>query len=151
MADINSTQNVSIFNDDGTDKAGVTNSRLDVNAQITGIGSDVRYDEPIYEYDGINTDRNKISYTVPTGKVLYLVTLGCSLMEGKIHVEWQEDGTGFAAIGLNEDGTTTAQLNTQTVTPWGPFAAGTVIRARREYGDSGKDWSAEMVGYLEDE
>lgn len=109
-----------------------------------------RHTEIVNEWDNRNTDRDKIEYTVPVGKVLYIQGFLISTMEAKVYAELQADGVAVASLAIDKDGTNTSQTNLDPAAPLGPYAAGVVIRIRREQGDSGKNWTANLHGYTED-
>lgn len=170
MSDLNSTQNVSIFNDegtvkaevtddaelrtvsqlwDGTDKVTVTNNKLDVNASVS-TNVQARVSEPVQVFESANSSRNKAEYTVPTGKVLFVQKFLIGIEEGKMVIGFRVDGNVVWDVGLTEDGTSAFDAAAPDNNPFGPIAAGTDIDIRRVTGDSGKDWSAAWFGYLED-
>ena len=94
----------------------------------------------------------KASFTVNTGKILFVQTIFAALGEGggTIVVEVQEDGTGFAALTISSNGSHSAEVTTPISNPFGPFSAGTVVRMQRIDGDSAKDWSGGWNGYERD-
>ena len=171
MVDGNFTQNVSIFNDDGTVKAEVTDdaqlstiteiwdgtnkvevmdNKLNVNVFPTEEYTQQRVSETVQQFESGNGDRNKTEYTVPTGKVLYVQTFLVSVEEGNMVIGFQVGGATVWDVGLKEDGTSAFQAFAPQYNPFGPITAGTQVRIRRISGDSGKDWSAAWFGYLED-
>lgn len=140
------TQDVTIYDEDTDSAAGVTSdNRLqvidDVQARVT---------ESVQETEAANTDRNKVEYTVPVGKVLYVQTFLVSVAEGKMVLGFQVGGSSVWEVYLDETSTTAFQALAPDNNPFGPIPAGTEIRIRRVSGDSGKDWSAAYFGYLED-
>lgn len=139
-----------ITNEDGTKVVTTTTDgskeRLDTSS-IPHI-----YDQPVNVYTGYGTATNKATYTVPTGKILYIVTMFVTAdvdEGGKITLEWQYATTGYASTSVYKDSDSNFQLNAPAGIPFGPYAAGGQIRCRRVNGDSGKDWAAGFVGYLE--
>lgn len=160
MADINDQSKDVSLHDETTNNPITTTVddsklRLDVDAKISDIDSDAllaRYDQPVSEGEFGNDDRNKVKYTVPTGKILYITTLSLAWGTdgGELYAEWQEDGSTFHAQAVSQDGNRYNTTVFPPANPLGGFSAGTVIRCRRETGDVGKDWSASFTGYLED-
>lgn len=104
----------------------------------------------IQEAEGFGTARNKIEYTVPVGKVLYITGWTLTNWEGKLQLEWQIDTNIFDGAGLNETGNTFASRSVSPSCPIATAVAGEEVRARRESGDSGKPWFASLQGYLLD-
>lgn len=130
----------------------VDNYMTDAN-QCVMIKTDpkVRVSQPVHEVNIFSTDQNKINYSVPADKVLFIQHLNITgLGDGIIVTEWQADGVPFNFTSLLKSGTGTATLSLPEKNPHGPFAANVVIRCSRVAGDSGKDWAAILVGYLED-
>jgi len=157
MADLNDqTGNVSIHDD--TDDVAVTTStdgskrRLDVDANISGItATSARVATPIHQSDGYDNDRTKISYTVPTGKVLYIQRLwGSHETDAVGHtIAFRVDGTEFYWMTFNNDGTTTFEKRYPESNPY-ILTAGEVLTAYRIAGSSPEDWTSGFDGYLED-
>ena len=131
--------------DSGGEAATVTDNRLDTN--VAGI---VSIDQPVSEFVTFSTSTNKTLHTVAANKQLKITSCWATNVEGKMQIEFQEDGSGFFSVGLNEQGGVFGQISVDPQTPFGPFPATTVIRASRIDGDTGKDWSAGLTGYLED-
>jgi len=159
MADLNDlTQNVSIHNDvtnaDVTTTTDGAKERLDVAAKITAISisAPARVATPVHEDDGYDNDRTKISYTVPTGKVLYIQRLWAShLTDAQGHtIAFRVGSTQFYWMTFNNDGTTTFEKQYPDSNPYGPIAAGVVVTAYRIAGSSPEKWTAGLDGYLED-
>lgn len=119
----------------------------DGNLIVSGI---VSIDQPVNESVAASTATTKALYTVPANKQLFITSMSATNMEGKMIIEFQNDGSEFFTIGLNEDGGVFAQQTVDPQTPYGPFPAADIIRAIRTDGDSGKDWAASFTGYLED-
>lgn len=152
MADINDpTQNVAIWDDDkGKNVSVITDAqgkeRLAVDVDFTS-----RVTTSVHEADMDDSSATHISYTVPTGKVLYIQTLTACYSSGsggENYLEWQEDGVGFHPQYISDGSGYTHALFTDG-NPIGPFAAGVVVRAQRITGAS-RAWSAAFTGYLED-
>lgn len=131
---------------DGTNDVEVSNGELHVRANVPSV---TRSNEPVNEHEGRSTVRNKIDYTVPANKVLYIQSIFNSSMEGKMYVDWMADNVPFMSMGWEKDGNNAPFYTTPTNSPLGPFPAGTLIRCRRQEGDS-KNWTAAFNGYLED-
>ena len=110
-----------------------------------------RVTESVQEYSTYGTSDTKASYTVTTGKVLFIQAVWATLGNEAttLALEVQEDGTGFASLHIAENGPHN-NLIIQAINPLGPFAAGVVIRIQRVQGDSGKEWAAGFTGYEED-
>ena len=112
-----------------------------------------RKSQPIRRYVAFSTAQNKINYTVPAGKRLFIVTMFASQdpsSEGKLAIEFQENTVGFAGFGISGESTSTFQLTAPAEVPYGSFSAGVTIRASRVFGDTGRRWNTGFVGFLED-
>ena len=122
--------------------------RLDVYAKTTPVQAS----QPVHEYDGWNNDQTKISYTVPTGKVLYITSWFCAHVTdaGGHVIALRDNGTQISWMSFNNDATTTAQRNFPDNNPYGPIAAGRTITIYRVSGSSPEEWGCEVDGYLED-
>ena len=118
-----------------------------VNAEIQSIPEGATV---VQEADGFSTERNKINYTIPVGKELHITGWTATNWEGKMQIEFQINGTIFDGAGLNEDGGVFAQRSVTPDVPIASASAGETVRARREQGDSGKNWFASIQGYLID-
>jgi len=133
--------------------AGVTaNRRLQVDAEISEITSaPARVATPVHEGDGFNNDRTKISYTVPTGKVLYIQRLWASHETDAVGhtIAFRKSGTQFYWMTFNNDATTTFEKTYPESNPY-ILTAGQVLTAYRVDGSSPEDWTAGFDGYLED-
>jgi len=130
--------------------------RLAVDSKVTAFpasGSPSRVEEPEQEFDGFNTTDAKINFVVPTGKKLFISVLFIALGAdgGTIPVVWEADNVGFAGQAVSNDGSQSATIAGTPENPFGPFAASVEIEAERSGGDSGKNWAAGFIGYLEDE
>jgi len=153
MADLNDrTQNVNIWNDEKTKSVTVTTDgakeRLDVDSKPSSI---FRVATPVFENGGHGNGQTRISYTVPTGKVLYIQRLWCchhSDAAGHTIV-FRVDGTGFCWMEFNNDGTTSFEKTYPESNPY-IVNAGEEVTAYRESGSSPEDWSPGFDGYLED-
>jgi len=121
-----------------------------LNAILCFIGGVRDGSTPVNESEHRSTTATKINFTVPTGKKLFITSCWATSMEGKFFIEFQVDGTVFFSIGIYETGSSFAQYESDLENAFGPFAAGTVIRASREQGDTGKEWSAGFLGFTED-
>ncbi len=148
--DANITDNITIWNNEGDKAVTITTDgakeRLDVEANVIA-----RVDNPVHEQDLGGSGATKISYTVPTGKILFIQTLTsayASTSGGENAVEWQEDAVGFHPQYIS-DGAGFAHSLFTDGNPVGPFAAGVEITAQRTAGQS-RDWSASFTGYLID-
>jgi len=107
--------------------------------------------EKVQEYESPGTGRNKINYSVPANKRLFIQQWHVSVSEGTKNIfELQDDAVGVASIGNGENGGGGGTMLFPDDNPIGPFAAGSTIRVRREEGDAGKDWSTGFIGFLED-
>jgi len=158
MADLNDqTQDVSIH-DDISDAAVTTTIdgaklRLDVDADISGtaVVNPSIVATPIHESDGYDSDQTKISYTVPTGKILYIQRLWCSHQtDAAGHtIAFRTGTTQFYWMTFNNDGTTTFE---KTYSDYNPYqvTAGVVVTAYRIAGSSPESWTAGFDGYLGD-
>jgi len=143
---------------DGTDEVDVIDDsgtkRLATQTKITGnvIIVASRVEQPIHEYDGYNNNRTKISYTVPSGKVLYLQRLWASHLTDAVGhtIAFRTGTTQFYWMTFNNDGTTTFEKTYPESNPYGPISAGTTITAYRIDGSSSEEWTAGFDGYLED-
>ena len=157
MADIQDyTVNSTIYNEAGTKAVTLTTDgskeRLDVDANITGItATPGRVSSPVHEGSGYSNDRTKISYTVPTGKILYIQRLwGSHLTDAAGHtIAFKVDSTEFYWITFNNDGITTFEKNYPESNPYS-LTAGEVLTAYRIAGSSPESWTAGFDGYLED-
>ena len=156
MADLDETQSNQdiVIRGSSGDVADVTvDNRLKVDAQVTP-NVQARVDEPVLVREANNTDQNKLNYEVPAGKILFVQAFAVDSLEANLTVEWQvNEGSGFSArytTSLNKDGTTSFEFKFPENNPVGPIPAGSIVRARRVAGDTGKEWSAYLVGYLED-
>lgn len=145
------TENVTLYNADGSKAPTVTTDgakeRLDVETNLTA-----RIFSPVHQEDMNRSAATHISYTVPTGKILWIQTLTACYADGsggENYLEWQEDGSGFHPQYISDGAGYVHALFTDG-NPIGPFAAGVLIRAQRISGAS-RDWSASFTGYLEDE
>ena len=154
MADLNDqTQNVSIYPEGSTapitSTADGAKERLDVSARIE---SRARVTTPIHEADGWDSDRTKISYTVPANKILYVQRLWASHeSDATGHtISFRVDGTPFYYMDFNNDGTTSFESSYPDCNPY-ILTEGEVLTAYRESGSSPESWGAGFDGYLEDE
>lgn len=108
--------------------------------------------QPVNQYSTFEVSNTKASYTVPSGKVLYVTYAFVAYGDepsGRLSLEIQADGTGFGGWLIDVDATSNGTLNPPIETPFGPFSAGTTIRIQRLGGDN-DDWSGGWNGYLED-
>lgn len=120
--------------------------------QIIPMQLPPRHAEVVQEYDGVSGATTKVTYTVTTGKILFIELWYASASEGKKYIfELQDGGAAVASIGGGEDGNSPTPMRLPNSNPLGPFAAGQEIDIVRVAGDSGKDWSGGFVGYEEDE
>lgn len=155
MADLNDlTQNVNIWDDAKSKAVTITTDgskeRLDVDASVSVASS--RVSSPVHEADGWDTDQTKISYTVPTNKILYVQRLWCAhLTDAGGHIiSFRVDGTAFCYMSFNNDGTTTFEKTYPDNNPY-ILTEGEVLTAYRLDGTSAEEWGAGFDGYLEDE
>lgn len=108
--------------------------------------------DSIQEYAAIGGATDKVSYTVTTGKNLFIQQWHVAVSEGKGMIfELQDDGTSLAAIASGEDGGAGGSMNLAPGNPIGPIAAASLVIIHRDTGDAGKDWSGGFTGYEEDE
>lgn len=157
MADLGDrTGDVNIWNDDRTKAVTVTTDgskeRLDVDANISGItATPGRVATPIHEVDGWDNDQTKISYTVPTGKILYVQRLWCAHVTdaGGHTISFRVGSTAFCYMNFNNDGTTSFEKTYPESNPY-TLTAGQVLTAYRLEGSSTENWGAGFDGYLED-
>ena len=139
------TQRTQLTN--GTSNVTVTDNRLDVNASATPA----LYSQLVKVYSTYTTNQQKATYTVPAGKIFYVIFLTISGRSASVDVEWQSDTVPFTAMSLSgTNGSPSIAFALPSNAPFGPFAAGVVVRAFRISGDTNKDWSATMTGYLVD-
>lgn len=157
MGDINDlSKDVSIHNE--TTNAAVTTTtdgskeRLDVDAIISSITSTPgKVAEPIHQGDGYSNSQTKISYTVPTGKILYIQRIwGSHISDAAGHtIAFRVSGTQFYWMTFNNDATTTFEKTYPESNPY-TLTAGQVFTAYRINGSSTESWTAGFDGYLED-
>lgn len=112
-----------------------------------------RKSQPVREYDSYSTNNTKASYTVPSGKVLYVVYAWISYGDeasGEIVCELQDNGTGVSSMAIERGGgVCQAALGPIESVPFGPFNAGDTVRIQRVDGDN-DDWAGGWHGFLED-
>jgi len=109
-----------------------------------------RHDEPVQEYEGPNNNTNKVEFTVPVDKTLFIEMWHIAIAEGDGYIiELQNDTVGVASIGGGEGKEGGESMLSPQFNPFGPFDAGSEVRLHREEGTSAKPWSGGFVGYLE--
>jgi len=127
--------------------------RLDVSTKITGTVpiNPESVSQPVHYGDGHNNNSTKISYTVPTGKILHIQRLWASHSSDAVGhtIAFRDDGTQFYWMSFNNDGNTTFEKiypdNNSYI-----MEAGEVLTAYRISGSSPESWTAGFDGYLED-
>ncbi len=157
--DDNVTDNVSLWDNTGDNQVEVIIDgsiyRLAVDSKITDIDPQAllaRVAQPIQEGEYNSNSQNHTLYTVPASKTLYITSVTTAYSDtsaGTLYIEWQEDGTPFHSHTIGDNIGSNHSVFTDG-NPLGPFSAGTVIRARRVRGNSGREWSVSFTGYLED-
>jgi len=107
---------------------------------------------PVHEYDGFNNDTTKISYTVPTGKKLWISGWNlAAVSDAAGHAFALRIGsTQISWCCVNNDGTTTINRLYTDSNPFGPVSAGSVVTVQRIEGSSPENWGVELDGFLED-
>ena len=123
----------------------------DINRLAVDTNIIARVQQPVHKEDISGIAGTKISYTVPTGKILYLQTLTsayASTSGGENAVVWEADGIGFHPQYIANAAGFAHSLFTDG-NPIGPFFSGVEITAQRISGAS-RDWSASFTGYLID-
>lgn len=134
---------------DGTTAQVNALGQVKVEAQVSQ-NVQARVSEPVQLFAADNKDRTKCSYTIPTGKMLYVQSFLTAVSEGKMSVCFRWNGSAVFSVGLNEDGTTSFHASAPSNNPFGPVPAGHTIDLYRVSGDN-KKWSAAVFGYLENE
>lgn len=153
MADIqDDTQNITLYDENGNKVSVVLDGstyRLAVDANINNFS---KKSEPVHESEGYNNDTTKISYTVPTGKSLYIQSFFVvSESDASGHVfALRVDFTEIFWVALCNDANTSFQHVFSTDNPYGPIVAGSVINFRRIDGSSSESWACGFSGFLED-
>lgn len=142
------TQDTTIWDENNDYSAEVdSDNRLQVKAVFA------RIPQPVREYDSYSTNNTKASYTVPSGKVLYVIYAWISYGDdanGEIVCELQDNGSGVGSLSIERGGgQNQATLGPIESVPFGPFNAGDTVRIKRVAGDN-DDWAGGWHGYLED-
>ena len=137
---------------DGTNEVAVVKDEDDVY-RLAVENLPKRRPQPVRQYDSYSNNNTKASYTVPTGKVLYIVYVWISYGDdanGEIVCELQDNGSGIGSLSIERGGgQNQAMLNPPESVPFGSFSAGRTIRIERVDGDN-DEWAGGWHGYLED-
>lgn len=143
---------LAVRNDAHTSLAGTTGDYLPATTDQDGnVWVNNRKRQLVNELTSYANTGTRTVYTVPTGKVLYIQTLGMFFGDESSGIMvgfWRNNTTNIAPSRVGDDNPV-CFLQYSAEAPLGPYSAGTTINFNRTSGDN-DTYALQMTGYLED-